>query len=124
VLRLLSTAIRNAEVEKRRELSDEEALAIVSKEVRKRQEAAEEYAKADRPDRAAAEEWEAAILRELLPEPLAPEEVDRLVEETIAEVGAGGSGDMGKVMAALMPKLKGRADAKRVSEMVRSRLQQ
>jgi uncharacterized protein YqeY len=124
VLRLLSTAIRNAEVEKRRELSDEEALAIVSKEVRRRQEAAEEYAKAGRPDRAAAEESEAAILRELLPEPLAPEEVDRLVEETIAEVGAGGSGDMGKVMAALMPKLKGRADAKRVSEMVRSRLQQ
>jgi uncharacterized protein YqeY len=124
VLRLLSTAIRNAEVEKRRELSNEEALAIVSKEVRKRQEAAEEYAKAGRADRAATEEWEAAILRELLPERLAPEEVDRLVEETIAEVGAGGSGDMGKVMAALMPKLKGRADAKRVSEMVRSRLQE
>jgi uncharacterized protein YqeY len=121
-LRLLSTAIRNAEVAKGGHLTDQEAIEVAGREVRKREEAAGEYERAGRADRAGAERAEAEILREFLPDPLSPQELDALVTEAIAAAGASGPGDMGKVMGALMPKVRGRADGKEVSELVRKRL--
>jgi uncharacterized protein YqeY len=122
VLRLLSTALRNAEASKAGELSEAETIAVIAREVRKREEAAAEYSRADRADRAAAEEAEATILREWLPEALSPEELDRIVDDAIVEAGATGPRDMGTVMKVLMPKVQGRADGKEASELVKRKL--
>jgi uncharacterized protein YqeY len=122
VLRLLSSALRNAEVSKAGQLTEAETIAVIAREVRKREEAAAEYSKAGRGDRAAAEDAEAAILREWLPEAISPEELDRMVDESIAEAGASGPQDMGNVMKLLMPKVQGRAAGKKVSELVREKL--
>lgn len=122
VLRLLSAALCNAEVEKRGDLSEEETLGVITRELRKREEAAAEYQRGGRSDRAAAEEGEAAVLREWLPEPLSDDEISRLVDEAITETGATVPQQMGQVMKAVMPKLQGRADGKAVAELVRNRL--
>lgn len=122
VIRLLSTSIRNAEVDKKRKLTEEEALEVVAREVKRRKEAAAEYRKGDRHERAEAEESEAAILETWLPEQLSPDRLRDLVDDTIRETGASGAGDMGNVMGALIPKIKGRADARSVSAMVREKL--
>lgn len=119
---MLSTAIRNAEVEKKGELSSDEALAVVLKQVRTREESAMEYEKAGRHDLANKEKAEAQILSHWLPARLSDAEIEGLVSSTIAEVGGSGPSDMGKVMGALMPKIRGRADGRQVSEMVKSRL--
>lgn len=121
-LKLLMSAIKNAQVAKRGDLTDEEGIEVVSREFKKRQEAAQEYRKAGREDRASAEEAEAEILKEWLPEQLSSEEVQRLVEEAVNETGAATPAEMGKVMGVLMPKLKGKADGKLVSELVRKKL--
>lgn len=122
VLRLLSSALRKAEVEKRGELSEEETIAVIAREVRKREEAAAEYSRGGREDRAQSEQAEAEILKEWLPEALSEEELSQLVDEAVTESGAAGPPDMGKVMKVLMPKVSGRADGKKVSELVRNRL--
>lgn len=121
-LKLLMTAIRNAEVEKRGELSEDEAIAVVSREFRRREEAASEFRKGGREDRAAVEEEEAIILREWLPEQLSAEEVEALVDQAVAEVGATSGSEMGKVMGVIMPKVMGRADGKVVSDLVKKKL--
>ena len=122
VLRLLSTSLKNAEIEKRGDLSEDEAIAIVAKEVRRRQEAAAEYEKGGRPDRAEAEMAEAEVLRRWLPAQLSEEELASLVEEAVAASGASGPQQMGQVMKILSPKVKGRADGKVVSDLVRAKL--
>lgn len=122
VLRLLSSALRRAEVEKRGELSEEETIAVIAREVRKREEAAGEYSRGGRDDRAQAEQAEAEILKKWLPEALSDDELSRLVDEAVSETSAAGPSDMGKVMKALMPKVSGRADGKKVSDLVRNRL--
>lgn len=122
VLRLLSTALRNAEASKAGQLDEAETIAVIAREVRKREEAAAEYSRAGRGDRAAAEEAEATILREWLPEAISPDELNGIVDEAIAESGAAGPRDMGKVMKVLMPKVQGRADGKEVSELVKRKL--
>jgi uncharacterized protein len=123
VLRLLSSALKRAEVEKRGELNEEESIAVIAREVRKREEAAEEYASAGRSDRADIERSEAEILKAWLPAALSEEELSELVDDAVAESRAAGPTDLGKVMKVLMPKVSGRADGKRVSELVRQRLQ-
>lgn len=122
VLRALSSALKHAEIEKGGELSDDEAVAVVAREVRKREEAAVEYDKGDRPDRAADERAESEILKRWLPEQLSADELGQLVDEAIAAAGASTQAEMGAVMKALMPKVKGRADGRAVSDMVRSKL--
>ncbi len=121
-LKLLMTAIKNAEVEKRGELSDDEAIGVVAREVKRREEAASEFRRGDSEDRAATEEAEAAILREWLPEQLSESEIESLVDQAVAEVGATSLSEMGKVMAILMPKVKGKADGKLVSDLVKQKL--
>lgn len=122
VLRLLSSSVRNAEVDKKRKLTPEEMIEVVSREVKRREEAASEFAKGNRTDRAEVEKQEAEILREWLPEQLGEDQIRQLVEEAVAQTGASGPAEIGKVMAALMPKIKGRADGKVVSDLVRARL--
>ena len=122
VIRMARANIKNIEIDEKRELNDDEVLAVLMKEVKMRQDSLEEFTKAGREERAEQAKQEIALLRKYLPEQLSDEELKALVEEAVAETGAAGPKDMGKVMAALMPKTKGRADGKRINTMVRELL--
>jgi uncharacterized protein len=121
-LRMLSTSIRNREVEVGHELSEDEFLEVVAREVKRRKEAAEAYDAAGRAELAEREREEEEALEGYLPEALSEEEVDALVEEAVAATGASGLGDMGKVMGHVMGKARGRVDGAVVSARVRERL--
>jgi uncharacterized protein len=121
-LRMLATSIRNKEVEVGRELSEEEFLEVVTREVKRRREAAEAYDGAGRTELAEREREEEEALDDYLPEALSEEELDALVEEAVAATGASGPGDMGKVMGHVMGKARGRVDGSEVSVKVRERL--
>jgi uncharacterized protein len=121
-LRMLATSIRNREVEVGHELSHDEFLEVVAREVKRRKEAAEAYDAAGRTELADREREEEEALEGYLPEALSEEEVDALVEEAVAATGASGPGDMGKVMGHLMGKARGRVDGAVVSARVRMRL--
>lgn len=123
VIRMARANIKNIEIDEKRELNDDEVLAVLVKEVKMRQDSLEEFAKAGREELVEQAKQEIAILRKYLPEQLSDEELRALVEEAVAETGAAGPKDMGKVMAALMPKTRGRADGKRINTMVRELLQ-
>jgi uncharacterized protein YqeY len=118
-LRMALAEIKNKEIEKGEALEDSENLGILQKEVKSRQETIEGAEQADRPDLIQEAEAEIDILEEYLPQPLSHEELRSLVEEVISEVGAESMADMGKVMGALMPKIRGRADGKETNEIVR-----
>ncbi len=122
VIRMARANIKNIEIDEKRELNDDEVLAVLMKEVKMRQDSLEEFAKAGREELVEQAKQEIAILRKYLPEQLSDEELKALVEEAVAETGAAGPKDMGKVMAALMPKTRGRADGKRINTMVRELL--
>ncbi|MFH1462642.1 MAG: GatB/YqeY domain-containing protein [bacterium] len=130
VLRQLSSAFLNKEKEKRFksgekkdvQLEGEEALEVVSAEVKKRREAIIEYEKGKREDLSEKEKKELEILEKYLPEQLSEEEVKRLVKEAVDRVGAKDMKDMGKVMQELMPKVKGKADGVLVSKIVKELL--
>lgn len=118
VLRMLSSSIKNAEINKRRDLTEEEELEAAMREVKKRQEAADEYTKAGRDDLKDKELAEADILRAYLPEQMDPDKVEDIIKEAISTTGATGQKDIGKVMAEVMPRVKGRADGKLVNQTV------
>ena len=122
VIRMARANIKNIDIDEKRELNDDEVLAVLVKEVKMRQDSLEEFAKAGRDELVEQAKQEIAILRKYLPEQLSDEELRALVEEAVAETGAAGPKDMGKVMAALMPKTRGRADGKRINTMVRELL--
>lgn len=122
VIRMARANIKNIEIDKKRELNDDEVLAVLMKEVKMRQDSLEEFTKAGRDELAEQAKQEIAILRKYLPEQLADDELRALVQEAIDETGAASQKDMGKVMAAVMPKTKGRADGKRINAMVRELL--
>lgn len=121
-LRMIKTSIKNAEINKGRELTDEEVVEIIAKEVKQRQEAAASFINGGRPELAEKEEQEIALLQKYLPEQLTEEEVIVLVDQAITETSASQPADMGKVMGALMPKVKGKADGNLVSRLVREKL--
>jgi len=118
-IRLTRAALQNRRIDKGSDLTDNEAIEIVSSEVKKRRQAVEEYRNLGRADVADGLEKEIKILMEYLPEQLSDEEVVSIVEGAVAQVGATGIDDLGKVMGAVMPKVKGRADGKKVNEIVR-----
>jgi len=122
-LRMILAEVKNAEIAKRGDLSEEELLAVVAREARKRKESIEEFGRGGREDLVAKESEELAIIQAYLPEQMSDGEVRSIVEETIKEVGATSSGDLGKVMGKLMPKIKGKADGKKVNQMVREMLE-
>jgi uncharacterized protein YqeY len=125
-LRMLLSSITNAEVagKEQRELSDEDVVGVLSTEAKKRREAAEAYQDAGREDSASKERAEAAIIADYLPEQLTEAEVADLVTSTIAALGVGDQGPrgMGRVMGALSPQVKGRADGAAVAAEVRRQL--
>ncbi|MCX7896885.1 MAG: GatB/YqeY domain-containing protein [Rhodocyclaceae bacterium] len=121
-LRLLSAAIKQKEVDERIALDDAGVLAVVEKLIKQRKDALAQYEAAGRADLAAAERFEIEVLSAYLPQPLSPHEIEALIADTLAEVGAQGLADMGKAMAALKPKLAGRADMAVVSQMVKASL--
>ena len=122
-LRLVMAAVKEREIDKREELDDDEVLRVVQKEAKARLEAISDAEKAGRQDLIDQAEAELAVLKEFMPESLSEEDVQAIVEATIAEVGAASMADMGKVMQAIMPKIQGRADGGLVSQLVRQKLQ-
>ena len=121
-LSLILASLRSAEKELQRPLSDDEELQVLQRERKRRIEAAEAFHDGGRPEQAAKEEGELAILEEFMPEPLSEEELERLVDDAIAETGATNMRDMGRVMADVMPQIAGRADGSAVSQLVREKL--
>ncbi len=119
VLRLLSSLIKNREIEKRGELDDQEIIQAVIASCKLRKEAIEQYVKGGRDDLAAKEGAELKLLESYLPPPLSQEELRQKVDEAILAASAESLKDMGRVMALLMPEISGRADGKIASQMVR-----
>ncbi len=122
-MRMALSAMKLAEVERRDELEDEAVLRILQKEVKSRRELIEDAEKADRPDMIKEAEAEIKILEGYLPQALSSDELQTLVVEAIAEVGASAPGDMGNVMKVIIPKVAGRADGGQISQIVRDTLQ-
>jgi uncharacterized protein YqeY len=122
VLRLLLSSIKNREIDKKDALDDEEVLAEIAASAKRRRESMEAFKEGDRMDLVEKEESELVILQEYLPEQLSPEKVRTVVQEVVQAVGATSPGDFGKVMKELMPRLRGMADGKLVSEIVKEAL--
>ena len=121
-LRLILNALRGAEKELQRPLHDEEELQVLQRERKRRQEAAEAFRGGGREEQAAKEEAELAVLEEFMPSQLADEDLEEIIDDVIAEVGATSVRDLGRVMADVMPQVAGRAEGSRVSQIVREKL--
>lgn len=121
-LRLILASLRGAEKELMRELHDDEELQVLQRERKKRVEAADAFRAAGREGQAEKEEAELDVIEEYMPEQLAEEELEEIVDNVIAEVGATSVRDIGRVMADVMPQVAGRADGSAVSQLVREKL--
>lgn len=123
-LRMVLTAITNEEVagKEARTLTDDEVITVLSREAKKRREAAEEFSKAGRDDKAAAEKAEGVIIAKYLPAQLSEDEIKKIITDAVAKTGAAGPADMGKVMGAIKPLIAGKADGALVSSLVKSTL--
>jgi uncharacterized protein YqeY len=120
--RMVLSSIKLAEVDKGESLEDPEVLVILQKEIKSRRETITDAERADRADIAAEAEAEIRILEPYLPQPLTHDEIEEMVNEAIAEVGASSPKEMGMVMKVLMPSIQGRADGSQVSQIVRQLL--
>ena len=121
-LRLLISAFRNKEVEKKKTLTDAEALEVIQAEAKRRREAIEEFKKCSRPDLADKEKSELDLLQAYLTPDMSEDELRTLAESTVQSVGAKSPQDMGRVMSALMPQIKGRDDGKQSQAIVQQLL--
>ena len=121
-LRLILASLRGAEKELQRPLHDDEELQVLQRERKRRREAAEGFRAGGREEQAEAEERELAVLEEFMPAPLSEEDLEEIVDDAIAEVGATSMRDFGRVMADVMPQVSGRADGSAVSQLVREKL--
>jgi len=121
-LRLLMAAVHNAEIEKGTELDDSGVLGVIAKQVKQRHDSAEEFRRGNRQDLVDREQSEAAVLQAYLPPAMSREEIEEAARKVIAEVGAQGPRDMGKVMGPLTAQLRGRADGAEISAVVRDLL--
>jgi uncharacterized protein YqeY len=121
-LSLLLSALRSAEKDLQRPLSEDESLQVLQRERKKRVEALEAYREAGRDEQAGVEQHELDVIEEFMPEQLSEDELDEIVDDVIAEVGATSLRDLGRVMADVMPRVSGRADGSTVSQLVREKL--
>jgi len=121
-LRLILSSLRSAEKELQRPLSTDEELLVLQRERKRRLEAIEAFRAADREEQAEKEEDELDVLEEFMPEPISEDDLERIVDEVIAEVGATSLRDIGRVMADVMPQVSGRADGGAVSQIVKEKL--
>lgn len=122
-IRMMRAAVKNLEIELKRPLDDNEVLDILSREIKQRKDSLQEFEKAGRNDLVDNLAAEIEIISKYLPEQLTEEEILEIVRQTIQELGASSKADMGKVMGALMPKTKGRADGRLVNKAVQQFLQ-
>ena len=121
-IRMLLAAIKQREVDERRELSDADVVAVVDKMIKQRRDSIAQFEAGNRADLASAEKAEIDVLSAYMPKPLTDAEIDAMIAETIQRTGAAGAAGMGKVMADLKPKLAGKADLSAVSAKVKARL--
>ena len=121
-VRLVRSAVKNKEIDSKRELDDQGIVEVIASLVKQRRESIRMFGEAGRQDLVAKEEQELAVLQGFLPRQLSRDELIELVVQAIEECGAQGSKDMGKVMKALSPRVAGRADGKMVSDLVREKL--
>jgi uncharacterized protein len=121
-LRMTLASLRSAEKELQRPLRDDEELQVLQRERKRRTEAAEAFREGGRPAQAAKEERELAVIEEFMPEPMSEEDIERIIDDAIAETGATSLRDLGRVMADVMPQVSGRADGSMVSQLVREKL--
>jgi uncharacterized protein YqeY len=122
-LRSAMAAAHNQRIARGRDLTDDEVIEVLTRQVKQRRESIEMFRAGGREDRAAAEEAEAAILSEFLPEQLSEAEVSEMARTAIVETGASSPADLGRVMGSLSPRTRGRADGKMVSDIVRRLLE-
>ncbi|MDH5544169.1 MAG: GatB/YqeY domain-containing protein [Gammaproteobacteria bacterium] len=122
VIRLVMAAIKQREVDERIELDDEQVLAVLDKMVKQRRESVAQFEVAGRDDLVQKENQEITVIQEFMPEPLSEQEIEQLIKDAIAQTGAAGMKDMGKVMGSLQGKMKGRADMGAVSARIKSLL--
>ncbi|MDF7668286.1 GatB/YqeY domain-containing protein [Lactobacillus sp. ESL0703] len=121
-VRMIKSALMNEKIKAGHELSSDEELTVLNREKKQREESIEEFTKAARTDLADETKQELAVVESYMPKQLSQDELEQIVTETIAEVDAKGKSDFGKVMKALMPKIKGKADGKAASSAVRNHL--
>ena len=121
-LRLILASLKSAQKELQRPLSEDEELQVLQRERKRRIEAAEAFRSGGREEQAEAEERELDVLEEFMPEPLSEDEIEEIVDDVIAEVGATSMAHLGRVMADVMPQIAGRADGSVVSQIVREKL--
>ena len=122
-LRMLNAALKNGEIEAGRALTEEEEQIILRRQLKQREESAEAFRKAGREEQAASEAAEAALVRQYLPEPLSPQELEGIVDRAIQETGATGMRDMGAVMGRAKELSEGGAEGRELAALVRNRLQ-
>ncbi|WP_078379648.1 GatB/YqeY domain-containing protein [Sutcliffiella halmapala] len=122
VLRMVKSAIQNESIKHGRDLTEEEELTVLSRELKQRKDSLHEFDKAGREDLVHKLQGELTIVEHYMPEQLSEEEVSAIVQQTIADVNATSKADMGKVMGALMPKVKGKADGSLVNKLVQQHL--
>jgi uncharacterized protein YqeY len=121
-LRLTLASLRSAEKELARPLKDDEELQVLQRERKRRTEAAEAFREGGRAEQADKEERELEVIQEFMPEPVSDEELERIIDDAIAETGATSLRDLGRVMADVMPQVAGRTDGSTVSQLVREKL--
>ena len=122
VLRMLKSALQNEQIKKGTELNEEEELSVLSREMKQRRDSLTEFKNADRQDLVEKLENEIVIVESYLPKQLTEEELQSIVQEVIASVNATSTSDFGKVMGAIMPKVKGKADGNAVNRIVKEQL--
>ncbi len=122
VITLVRAAIKQYEVDNRIELGDDEVIEIISKQLKQRKDSLVEFEKAGRDDLIEETKSEIQVLEEYLPQQLSEEELEQIVIETIAQVGATSMKDMGKIMSTIKPKTAGRADGRKINELVKKNL--
>jgi uncharacterized protein YqeY len=123
VIRMIRSSLQNIEIDQRRELTEQDVLDVLNREVKQRKDALQEFEKAGRDDLVEQLAQEIEVILAYLPKQLTEEEIKAIVQQTIVEVGVSSKAEMGKLMGALMPKVKGIADGKLVNQIVQASLQ-
>lgn len=121
-LRMLSSAIKNKEIETGKELSDTDIQQVVSTQVKQRKDSINQYTEGGRPELADGEKAEIKVLEKYMPEQISEEKLTEIIQNTIKETGASTPADLGKVMGKLMPQIQGKADGSKISQIVKQQL--
>jgi len=122
VLRMLKSAVKNKEIEAKKELEDADITTVIQSQIKSRRDSVEMYEKADRKELAEKEKAEIEILQKYLPEQMSEEDIRSIVQKAVNDTGAAGIQDMCKVMGKIMPEVKGKADGSLVSSIVKEKL--